>query len=315
MNNWIVFEPAYVEPTLRGLELFINCVFKPLITAPLLSILLYSLKDTGKYAEETMIFSRLINKHSLMWTLSFLTTVGIIRKANPLEIAVVTRGCNRIGRAIAEALTRHRICVAVLNVQAPPKAFKSNSLLTYFRCDISSPIAIAETADKIRNSLGHPSILVNNAGIVHSAHTILRTLSKFLSRIFDTNILSHWRLIQQFVLDMVAKNKGHIVSVASIASYLTSAANVDYATTKAAALAFHEGLTTSGVKTTIVHPSWVRTPAVKEGVLSSGQDAKILEDFLLPEEVAEFIIRQIISRRGAHIFIPSFGAPISGLRG
>ncbi|KAJ6282858.1 hypothetical protein J3E71DRAFT_361629 [Bipolaris maydis] len=239
-----------------------------------------------------------------MWTLSFLTT--------PLEIAVVTRGCNRIGRAIAEALTRHRICVAVLNVQAPPKAFKSNSLLTYFQCDISSPIAIAETADKIRNSLGHPSILVNNAAIVHSAHTILRTPSKFLSRIFDTNILSHWWLIQQFVPDIVAKNKGHIVSVASIASYLTSAANVDYATTKAAALAFYEA---SGVKTTIVHPSWVRTPAVKEGLLSSGQDAKILEDFLLLEEVAEFIIRQIISRRGAHIFIPSFGAPILGLRG
>jgi all-trans-retinol dehydrogenase (NAD+) len=41
---------------------------------------------------------------------------------------------------------------------------------------------------------------------------------------------------------MVKQNKGHVVTVASMASFMTIASNVDYSCTKAAVLAFHEGL-------------------------------------------------------------------------
>ncbi|KAF1938166.1 short-chain dehydrogenase/reductase 2 [Clathrospora elynae] len=335
--------PALVDLPLRGLALIAKCAFEPMVTGPLLGLLLYTPEQKWKNALEATSLSHIIDLRNLIRILGFLAAVGVIRKTNAAlnawatnnwqihaghgwnwlsEIAVVTGGCSGIGKAIAEALTSHGIRVAVLDVQDAPEAFTSNDLLTYFRCDISSPIAIAETADKIRSDLGHPSILVNNAGITGS-HTILKTPSEFLSRIFDTNILSHWRLVQQFVPDMVAKNKGHIVTVASVNSFLTNSANADYVATKTAALAFHEGLTSElkiwykapGVKTTIAHPSWVRTPLIEEGILRSGQDPKILESMLMPEEVAGVIVRQITSRRGAQLFIPSAAAPISWLKG
>lgn len=41
---------------------------------------------------------------------------------------------------------------------------------------------------------------------------------------------------------MIAANHGHVVTVASMVSFMTQASNVDYACTKAAALALHEGL-------------------------------------------------------------------------
>lgn len=41
---------------------------------------------------------------------------------------------------------------------------------------------------------------------------------------------------------MLETNHGHIVTVASMVSFMTQASNVDYACTKAAALALHEGL-------------------------------------------------------------------------
>jgi len=335
--------PALVDLPLRGLAFTAKYAFEPMVTGPLLGLLLYTPEQTWKGALEATPLSYVIDLRNLIRILGFLATVGVIRKTNaalnawatnnwqihaghgwdwPSEIAVVTGGCSGIGKAIAEALTSHGIRVAVLDVQDAPEAFTSNGLLTYFRCDISSPTGIAETADSIRTDLGLPSILVNNAGITGS-HTILKTPSEFLGRIFDTNILSHWHLVQQFVPDMVAKNKGHIVTVASVNSFLTNSANADYVATKAAALAFHEGLTSElkiwykapGVKTTIAHPSWVRTPLIEEGILRSGQDPKILESMLMPEEVAKVIVRQIVDRRGAQLFIPSAAAPISWLKG
>ena len=40
---------------------------------------------------------------------------------------------------------------------------------------------------------------------------------------------------------MVKADKGHILTLASIASYITVPLNADYAASKAAVLAFHEG--------------------------------------------------------------------------
>jgi len=42
---------------------------------------------------------------------------------------------------------------------------------------------------------------------------------------------------------MIKANHGHIVTMASMASFMVHAQNVDYACTKASCLAFHEGLT------------------------------------------------------------------------
>lgn len=335
---------SIVEAALAALALIVECAFQPLVTIPLLVVLLYTPASICEFIYRATSFSHHIELGGgIVHLLEILVALGIVRTTNsalnawatnnwqiragsgwnwPSEVAVVTGGCSGIGRAIAEALTANEIRVAVLDVQKLPKSMEANDLLTYFHCDVSDPESIANTADKIRADVGSPSILVNNAGITGS-HTILKTPSDFLGQIFDINILSHWRLVQQFVPDMVKKGKGHIVTVASVNSFLTNSANADYVAAKAAALAFHEGLTSElkiwyrapGVKTTIAHPSWVRTPMIEASVLKSKQDPRILESMLRPEEVAGVIVRQIISRRGAQLFIPSSVAPISCLKG
>lgn len=42
---------------------------------------------------------------------------------------------------------------------------------------------------------------------------------------------------------MIERNHGHVVTVASMSSYVVPPQIVDYAATKASAVAFHEGLT------------------------------------------------------------------------
>ena len=63
-----------------------------------------------------------------------------------------------------------------------------------------------------------------------------------IRKIFDVNIIAPILLVQQFLPSMIRQNHGHIVNIASMASFSTQASNVDYGCTKSAVLAFHEGL-------------------------------------------------------------------------
>jgi all-trans-retinol dehydrogenase (NAD+) len=112
--------------------------------------------------------------------------------------------------------------------------------ISFFSCDITDPNAVFATADEVQRTLGAPSVLVNNAGIL-DAHSILGTSHEYLRKIFDVNVLSNWTTVRAFLPAMVAQNKGHVVTVASSASYIGVAGLADYTASKAAVLSFHEG--------------------------------------------------------------------------
>jgi all-trans-retinol dehydrogenase (NAD+) len=112
----------------------------------------------------------------------------------------------------------------------------------YYKTDITSSKAIAEVASSIRSSYGHPTVLINNAGIGFG-YTILEVPEDSLRKIFEVNTISHFLTVKEFLPEMVKQNHGHVVTVASMASFVTIAQNTDYSCTKAGAMAFHEGLT------------------------------------------------------------------------
>ena len=95
-------------------------------------------------------------------------------------------------------------------------------------------------AEKVKEIMGAPTILINNAGLLAS-HTILTTSDAYLRKIFDVNVLSNWYTTKAFLPDMLRHNKGHVVTIASTASFIGVAGLADYAATKAAILSFHEG--------------------------------------------------------------------------
>jgi short-subunit dehydrogenase len=119
---------------------------------------------------------------------------------------------------------------------------------------------------------------------------------------------------------MLKNDKGHIIGIASMASWVAPPGIVSYAATKSAVLALHEGLDQEikhiygkpGVLTTIVHPNWVRTPLVGgyEDLLEKTQ-GKLLK----PENIARKIVGQILSCRGGQLFMPGTLSIASTLRG
>lgn len=116
-----------------------------------------------------------------------------------------------------------------------------DSNIKYFQCDVTSLESIKEAANAVRDKWGHPSILVNNAGIGKPG-SILDQSDQFTEKLFKINIVSHFTLIREFMPEMVKKNKGHIVGIASMASFVSPPGIVDYAATKSAVMALHEGM-------------------------------------------------------------------------
>ncbi|KAF9880252.1 hypothetical protein CkaCkLH20_02206 [Colletotrichum karsti] len=252
--------------------------------------------------------ARYLNRTANRWALNNWKLSGHSGWQWEKEIAVVTGGCNGIGKAIVLGLVRKGINVAILDVQPIPPDLQANPKVKYWKCDITSAAAIGEVADEIRTVLGHPSIVVNNAGVAYT-HSIIDTDTESLQRIFGVNLLSLWSTAKEFLPNMIMRNKGHVVTIASMASYAALPSAVDYSATKAGALAFSEGLSceikhiykSHGILTTVVHPMWVKTN------MTAAHAEKVEKSYgrmMEPEDVARRVVGQILSRRGGQLIIP-----------
>lgn len=235
----------------------------------------------------------------------------------PNEIAVVTGASSGFGKLFSQDLALKGVRIAAIDINDPPSDLANNRRVTFFKCDVTDPEAVKATAQAIQEQLGHPSILINNAGIA-GAHGILQTPPKFLRKIFDVNLLSHYYLLQAFAPAMIERNKGHILTIASVASFVAGSGFVDYCATKAGAWVLHDGLTTelrtihkcTGVKTTIVHPTWTDTPMIASHVDQLKKHMHVMQ----PQEVSDAVVNQIMACRSGQLILGTGSRVISTLR-
>jgi hypothetical protein len=118
---------------------------------------------------------------------------------------------------------------------------------------------------------------------------------------------------------MVSNNHGMVITVASLAAYVTAPKLVDYAASKAAALAFHEGLQAE-IATVFKAPK-IRTVVVCQGYTKTAlfegfnKGDGFVEYPLDPETVAEAIVKAVLAGRSDHILLPRGNSIISSLAG
>ncbi|KAK6201932.1 hypothetical protein LQW54_009246 [Pestalotiopsis sp. IQ-011] len=230
------------------------------------------------------------------------------------EIVLITGGSSGLGLLMAEMFAKRAVKVAVIDVNPSKSPLPAG--IRFYQADVTSPPALHEAAEAIRQDLGDPTVIVNNAGLVELGSIINVDPAK-TQRLLNVNVGALFWVAKEFLPAMVAKDHGHVVTVASLASFYTMAGIVDYCCSKAAALAFHEGLTQElkhrynapGIRTTVVHPSWTLTPMTEVVAKNSGN--KMLE----PETVASAVVNQVASGRGGQLMLPWEISYLSGLRG
>lgn len=233
---------------------------------------------------------------------------GLFDKFEPAdEIAVVTGGASGIGALTVQGLAAAGFKkVVVLDIQGLTYPAPEN--VAFFRVDLTSGEDIDAVADKVRAEVGHPTVVINNAG-TGIGKTILGSTERSIKLTFNVNSVAPFLVTKAFLPNMIAQNHGHVVTIASLASFTTPAQMVDYAASKAAALAFSEGLSQElkhryqarGVRNTVVHPMWVKTPLTH---VFNNLD-HFLANQLEPEQVSDAVVKQVLTGRSAQLCIPS----------
>jgi short-subunit dehydrogenase len=116
------------------------------------------------------------------------------------------------------------------------------------------------------------TILINNAGIVNGKK-LLDTSQAMMKKTLEVNTLAHLYTIKEFMPDMIKANKGHIVTVASMAAHSAIAAMSDYCASKSGAYAIDESIRMEiskngwNIQTTCICPYYINT-GMFEGVSS-----------------------------------------------
>lgn len=187
----------------------------------------------------------------------------------------------------------------------------------YYQCDLRAPENVEAVAEKIRAEVGHPTVVINIAGVARGK-TILESQPSDIRFTFDVNAFAPFWTAKTFLPNMVENNHGMIVTLTSYASWLTIPNLVDYGASKAAALAFHEGLTAElatrynapKVRTVIVHPGPTNTALFK----GYYQNTDFLMPPLAPETVADAVVKQVLTGRSGTVIIPGTGSILAALR-
>jgi len=241
------------------------------ITAPLLFAICYYPEKLQRILPSQLSW---ITSKAFIRTLGLIAIFDTVRKVNlklsdrllnngePItkfkksqEIVLITGGASGIGASVAKKLAAMGVKVVIMDLNSPEEVvcefllalFVNRRLtmyeagVTFFKVDITSSKEISEAASEIRKSVGEPTVLINNAGI-GTVRTILGGSEAGIRQTFEVNTMAHFWLVKEFVPAMIKKNHGHIVTIASMASFVVHARNVDYCCTKASCVAFHEGL-------------------------------------------------------------------------
>jgi len=231
------------------------------------------------------------------------------------KIVLITGASSGIGRAtafaFAEAGARLLLCARRLEMlleleSALIQAGAAAVLL--FRLDVRDREAVESAVADLPPDWQAIDILVNNAGLSRGLAKLHEDDPENWDEMIDTNIKGLLYVTRTVVPGMVARNAGHVISMGSVAGYITYANGAAYCASKAAERAISEGLKIdlmgTAVRVTSVDPGMVETDFSR--IRFRGDEeraAKIYQNItpLQPEDVADAILWA--ATRPAHVNI------------
>ena len=209
------------------------------------------------------------------------------------KVAFITAAGQGMGRAAALAFAREGASVWATDIDGGllaslGKAEPSGAITTRV-LDVTRPSDV----ERVARDVGAIDVLFNCAGFVHHG-SILECSIEDWDRSFDINIKSMYLVTRALLPGMLAKKKGSIINMASVASTLNGVPNrLAYGTTKAAVIGFTKAIAADYVR------QGIRCNAVCPGTIDTPSLAGRINAFADPAQArADFIARQPMQRLG-----------------
>lgn len=225
-------------------------------------------------------------------------------------VACVTGGGRGIGKATAEALAAKGARVVIGDIdlaQAEEVAAGIGSQAVAVKLDVADPASFTAFIERAK-TLGPVDVLVNNAGIQRTGTFSEQNLESQLREIAINlgGVIIGMRLV---LPDMLARNRGHIVNISSMAGKMSVPGAAVYTASKfgvaSLSRAVRSEMSGTNVTLTTVLPAAVQTD------LTAGLDIRGVPKST-PEEVAREIVASCRHGR-PEVTIPRWVAPVGAV--
>lgn len=208
-----------------------------------------------------------------------------------MGIAVVTGGSRGIGAAVARKLAEQGNDVVVNCASRIEKAEKVAEHCRTFGVkavamvwDVSDHEACDKALKEIKETLGVPTILVNNAGITKDAPMVRMSEAQF-DDVIRINLKGTFNMTSLCGAMMMRAKAGTIINMASVVGIDGNKGQVNYAASKAGVIA----LTKSAAKE--LGARGIRVNAIAPGLIESDMTD------VLPDDVKNAMLSQITLKR------------------
>lgn len=214
------------------------------------------------------------------------------------KAAIVTGSTSGIGLAIAQTLAEQG-CNILLNgfgdlaEIARITSDISNTYgveVEYSGADMSKPDEISEMVQLCKDRFGTVDILINNAGIQHTA-SVEDFPAERWDQIIAINLTANFHTIHAVLPIMRAQGSGRIVNMGSVHGKVASINKAAYVAAKHGVLGLTKvvALETAGTAITCnsICPGWVRTPLVQKQIDAFAETQGISEEEAIDKMLGE----------------------------
>jgi short-subunit dehydrogenase len=230
--------------------------------------------------------------------------------------ALLTGASGGIGRCIAQALARAGLNVVVSGRREDALAAAVAELRRLgvrseaVPADLSDPAQSEPLIDRAQDALGPLDVLVNNAGVeVTAAFTQYRRDE--LTSTIDINLTVPLLMTRRVVPGMLARGRGHVVFISSLAGKVGPAYEEPYAASKAGLIALTQSLRAeyrrAPVGFSVVCPGFTAGEGMYQRMVEVGVESNRVIGTTTTEKVADRVLEAI--RKDLPEVIES-GAPI-----
>jgi 3-oxoacyl-[acyl-carrier protein] reductase len=213
------------------------------------------------------------------------------------KVAVVTGAGRGIGRAIALELSQMGAKVGLVArtaAQLEETAKMSGGYARVFPADVRRREDIEKLLNQVSSTLGAVEILVNAAGVGVFGQVAEFSDSDY-DRILDTNLRSIFMACRSVLPSMIAKGKGDIINIASIAGKVGSATRAVYCASKFGVVGFSQSLAEEvrqhGIRVSVICPGSTDTYFSSD----PNREGKARNKMLAPSDVAH-AVRMLVTQ-------------------